>query len=472
MNRVLAFSLTAATLVAACGGSDDDKKPSSPPTADAGAPAIDPNALSGGLTTVFDATKDAYAQMAPTVKGDRTNDFTLGHAIFDENWVTAPATTEDQDGVGPRFNQRSCSACHSKDGRAAPYDSTHAQLNLLLRLSIPGTDEHNGPLGDPIYGTQLRPVAILGIPADGVPHAAYVEVPGTYGDGTAYSLQKPTYTIDGWGDGAPASGLMISARVGLFAIGLGLLEAIPETAILANVKSGNPDNVVGKPNHVWSPESNSTVLGRFGWKANVATVKQQTAGALQGDMGITSSLNPSETCTPTMTKCLAAPNGGTPEIDDDKLDALVFYMQTLAVPARRNLDDPNAQHGAQLFDQMGCSSCHTTTFQTDPNAKLPEVANQTIHPYTDLLLHDMGADLADNRPDYEASGSEWRTPPLWGIGLLQTVNGHTLLMHDARARNFAEAILWHGGEATAARERFRTAAAADRDALTTFLQSL
>ena len=363
--------------------------------------------------------------MSPTVKGDRAGGFTLGHAIFDENWVTAPATTDDQDGLGPRFNQRSCSACHSKDGRAPPFDRTGAQLGMLFRLSIPGADPHNGPLGDPNYGGHLRTSAILGSPADGVPHVAYTEGPRAYGDGTAYSLQKPAYTIDGWNDGNPSAGLMISARVGPFTIGLGLLEAIPESAILANVKSGDPDNVVGRPNHVWDPESNSTVLGRFGWKANVATVRQQTAGAFQGDMGITSSLNPSETCTPTMTACLAAQSGGAPEIDDSKLDAVVFYMRTLAVPARRSLDDEAAQHGAQLFDQFHCSSCHVATFQTGTDTDVPEVAGWTIHPYTDLLLHDMGTDLADNRADYEASGSEWRTPPLWGIGLLQTVNGHT-----------------------------------------------
>lgn len=431
---------------------------------------VDP--LSGGRTTVFDTTKDAYGNQAANLKDEHTDGFSLGHAIFSRNWVTAPATTEDMDGLGPRFNQRSCSACHSRDGRSPPFDKSGAQLGILFRLSIPGNDPHGGPLGDPTYGTQLRPNAILGIPADGVPHVTYEEVTDTYGDGTSFSLRVPHYTIDGWNFGAPAGDLMLSPRVAPFTIGLGLLEAVPEAAILANVRSGDPDGVVGRANHVFSAEKNAQTLGRFGWKANVPSVLEQTAGALDGDMGITSSFNPNETCTPPMKACLAAPNGGHPEIDDAKLAALTLYMRTLAVPARRDTANPTVRRGEKLFGSFGCAKCHTDTFETGAFPALPEVENQTIHPYTDLLLHDMGPKLADGRPDYEATGSEWRTPPLWGIGLLRTVNDHELLLHDGRARGMAEAILWHGGEATAAREKFRTASAEDRDALVVFLNSL
>ena len=346
---------------------------------------------------------------------------------------------------------------------------------MLFRLSIPGIDAHNGPAGDPIYGTQLRTHAIPGVPDDGVPHVTYAEQPGTYADGTAYSLRVPTNTIDAWGDGPPASGLMISPRVAPYTIGLGLLEAIAEADIVANVKTSDPDGVIGRANHVWSESTQSTMLGRFGWKANVATVLDQSAGAFQGDIGITSRLHPDENCTPSMTSCNAQPRGSTGtdhELTDDKLAAVDVYMRTLAVPARRTVDDPTVMRGAALFASFRCTSCHAVDFTTGDATDIPELAHQKIHPYTDLLLHDMGAGLADGRPDFEAGPTEWRTPPLWGIGLLKTVNGHEFLLHDGRARGLEEAILWHGGEATAARERFRTATADERNALVFFLHSL
>lgn len=428
--------------------------------------------FSGGATTVFDISKDAYGNQAANLQSQHTDGFSLGHALFNRNWVTAPATTDDIDGLGPRFNQRSCSGCHSRDGRSPPFDATGAQLGMLFRLSVPGQDPHGGPLGDVTYGGQLRTSAIVGIPSEGVPHVTYVELPGTYGDGTAYSLQNPTYSIDQWAFGAPASALMISPRVGSYTIGLGLLEAIPEADLVANVRANDPDGVKGRVNHVWDASSGTTAIGRFGWKANVPSVLVQTSGAFNGDIGITSSIVPVESCTPAMTACMATANGGTPEIDDARLAAVVLYMESLAVPARRATEDSTALHGESLFHGFGCASCHTTTFKTGAFKALPEVEHQTIHPYTDLLLHDMGPALADGRPDFEASGAEWRTPPLWGIGLLQTVNGHELLMHDARARGLAEAILWHDGEAKTARERFRTASASDRNALLVFLHSL
>jgi CxxC motif-containing protein (DUF1111 family) len=459
----LTRSLVVVVAVAALEACAEDAPPSS-------APSGDP--LSGGRTTVFDATKGAYGNMSPTVKGSRTDNFTLGHSLFTRNWVTAPATTEDLDGLGPVFNQRSCSSCHSRDGRAPPFDPRGEMLGMLLRISIPGTDPHGGPAGDPTYATQIRPNAILGIPAEATGHVAYEEVPGTYEDGTPYSLRRPSVTIDGWGYGAPTGQLLISPRVAPITIGLGLLEAIPESAILANVKANDPDGVVGHANHVWDQAHGAKALGRFGWKANVPSVRQQTAGAFVGDMGITSSLFPEETCTAPMTACKAAQNGGAPEISDAHLAAVVFYMETLAVPARRAVTDEAALRGEKLFHAFGSASCHADTFHTGAFPDVPEVENQTIHPYSDLLLHDMGPDLADGRPDYEANGSEWRTPPLWGLGLLETVNDHEFLLHDARARGVAEAILWHGGEGAAARERFRKASAADRDALVVFLHSL
>lgn len=427
---------------------------------------------SGGDTTVTDASQGAYANPAPNLTHAELDAFNLGHSIFKVNWVTAPATTADIDGLGPRFNQRSCSACHSLDGRSPPLDRNGYQLGLLFRLSLPGTDATGGPLGAPAYGTQLRTNALLGVPDDAVPHETYTEQPGTYGDGTPFSLQVPTYSVDGWSYGDPGADWMLSPRTAPSVIGLGLLEAIPEADVLANVRTGDPDGVKGKPNSVFDVVTGQNVLGRFGWKANVPGVRQQTVGALSGDMGITSSLLPDQNCTSVQTECQQAKSGGTPEISDERLAALVFYMQTLAVPARRDVADPTALRGEQLFHDIGCAKCHVSTFTTGAFPEVPAVEHQTIHPYTDLLLHDMGPGLADGRPDFDATGSEWRTPPLWGIGLLETVNGHQLLLHDGRARGLAEAILWHGGEAQAARERFRTATKEDRDALLAFLRSL
>jgi len=454
--------LSLTLLLVACGCSGGTVAPS----------AADPK--SGGAATTLDATPGAYGNSVERLDDAQDGLFSFGHSTFSENWVTAPATTSSLDGLGPLFNAKSCSTCHSKDGRSAPFAANGALLGMLFRLSIPGVSERGGPMPDPVYGDQLRPYGILGVPGDGTPHVHYEEISGAYGDGSPYSLQVPSYSIDGWNYGVPADGLMISPRVGPAVIGLGLLEAVPEEEILAHVTEPDADGVHGVPNKVWDAASQSKVIGRFGWKANQPTTLQQTAGAFVGDMGITSSLFPSGTCSPTMKACNEAPPGGDPDVEltDDRWQSVGFYMKSLAVPARRAVTDPVALHGEALFSSFGCSSCHLPTLHTGPMAASASLANQTIHPYTDLLLHDMGPDLADGRPDYDASGSQWRTSPLWGLGLLQTVNHHTFLLHDGRARGFAEAILWHGGEAATARERFRLADAADRDALVKFLESL
>ncbi|MEO7035178.1 MAG: di-heme oxidoredictase family protein [Polyangiaceae bacterium] len=457
----LAFSLL---VLSACSGAGTHKP----------AAVVPADLKSGGLATTLDATSDAYSNSISGLDDVLAGEFSYGHSVFSQSWVIAPATTSGMDGLGPIFNARACSTCHSKDGRSAPFTATGTLLGMLFRLSIPGKAANGGPNPDPVYGDQLRPFGILSVPGDGTPHVTYVETPGTYGDGTAFSLQTPTYTIDGWNYGDPADGLMISPRTGPSVIGLGLLEAVPEDEILANVHPPDADGVAGVPNHVWDAVNHVTALGRFGWKANQPTTSQQVAGAFSGDIGITSSLFPKGTCTPTMTACLSAAPGGDPdfELTDDRWQSVGFYMKALAVPARRDLSDPDALRGEQLFSNFGCASCHVTTLHTGASAAADVLANQTFHPYTDLLLHDMGPDLADGRPDFEASGSQWRTTPLWGIGLIETVNHHSFLLHDGRARGIAEAVLWHGGEAATARENFRMAAQSDRDALLKFLSSL
>jgi len=330
------------------------------------------------------------------------------------------------------------------------------------------------PAPDPSYGGQLNPDAILGVPPEGRATVTYTEIPGTYGDGEAFSLRAPTYELTDLAFGPLDPSVQISPRAAPFLVGLGLLAAIDEADILARADpdDGDGDGISGRPNWVWDLREQRTVLGRFGWKANQPTLEQQIAGAFLGDIGLTSPLFPDQNCTAVQTECLEAPDGGDPEVDQLKIDEVTFYTRYLAVPARRDVDDPIVQRGEALFTAVGCAACHTPALTTGTVEDAPALSQQRIHPYTDLLVHDLGDALADGRPDFTASGHEWRTAPLWGLGLIQTVNRHMLLLHDGRARGVAEAILWHGGEAGAARESFRTLSAADRAALVRFLESL
>lgn len=484
MNHRLASTAAAllcAVVVAACGddGGGGAAVPATPsatavPTATATPAVILGDALSGGAGTVFDATISAFGQPSRNLPlSDRTR-FFVGNSLFNRDWVTAPSSTEGSDGLGPIFNARSCSSCHFRDGRGRPpIPPEDDSVGLLFRLSIPGVADDGGPLPDPIYGGQLNQAAILRVAGEGRMRVTYEEQPGTYADGEPYSLRRPAYELADPAYGDPDPALMVSPRTAPFLIGLGLLEVVDESTILAaaDPDDADGDGISGRANMVWDVRRGTTALGRFGWKANVPTLEQQNAGAFVGDIGITSPLFPEPNCTAVEIDCLTAPNGGDPEVDQTKLDAVTFYSRHLAVPARRDLLDADVQRGELLFADVGCAACHTTTMMTG-DALEPSLAGQRIHPYTDLLLHDMGEDLADDRPDFLADGREWRTPPLWGLGLIETVNRHTLLLHDGRARGAAEAILWHGGEAEAARERFRELPSEDRAALLRFLESL
>ena len=275
--------------------------------------------------------------------------------------------------------------------------------------------------------------------------------------------------------------ILTSPRIAPQVIGVGLLEAIPESEILANAKAqaAMPGPIKGQPNRVWDAYAQREMMGRFGWKANVATLAHQTAGAFHGDIGITSTKFPNETCTPAQKDCLKAPNGSSdagPEIEDRLLDEVIFYQAVLAPPARRNAKDPQVLRGQQLFHEAQCAVCHRPSYTTAegpfPRLTSRALAGQTIWPYTDLLLHDMGEALADGRPDFQANGRQWKTPPLWGIGLLKDVNGHTRLLHDGRANGVLEAVLWHGGEAEASKQKVLKFSDADRQALVKFVESL
>jgi CxxC motif-containing protein (DUF1111 family) len=463
----LAISLTAASLLAlrveASEESPRDRLLASPVSANL-----------GGDTTRPLVAQNAFSFQAPNAPRKHQRDFSFGNRLFNTNWVEAPASVKAFDGLGPLFNRVSCAGCHTKDGRGRPPESgTGPMDSMLVRLSIPGVNAHGGPRPVPGYGDQLSERGNPGVPPEGLAAISYQDVPGEYGDGEAYVLRRPQLRIEQPGYGLLPADVMMSPRVAPHMIGLGLLEAVPEAtlAALADPDDRDADGISGKLNRVWDSATGKMAAGRFGWKAGQPTLMNQNAGAAIGDIGLTSVLHGQENCDAAQAACAAAITGGAPELDPSFLAKLTLYTQSLAVPAQRDADSADVTHGAELFRAIGCASCHLPTLQTGA-AELPEVARQTFHPFTDLLLHDMGDGLADNRPEFEASGREWRTPPLWGLGLVPHVNGHDLLLHDGRARGFAEAILWHGGEAESAREAFRTLPGADRDALVRFLRSL
>lgn len=448
----------------------------------------DADALPGGNTTVYSNGRNAFSLPAANLNDAERTRFAVGNSFFKRNWVQAPASTTARDGLGPHFLARSCGGCHMQDGRAQPPDfhnplTPQPFAGLLIRLSVPGTDTHGGPKHEPVYGDQFNTMGINGVKGEGQLKISYETVHGHYADGTAYTLEKPIYHFEELGYGPMAADFMFSPRIAPQVIGLGLLEAIPESEILANAaaQAATAGPIKGQANYVWDAYGQRMMLGRFGWKANVASLAHQTAAAFHGDIGITSKHFPQQTCTAAQADCLAAPNGNAPgkdgvEIEDYVLDDVIFYQATLAPPARRNPKDEQVLRGQALFHAAQCAQCHRPSYQTGealfPSLSSQALSNQTITPYTDLLLHDMGEALADGRPDFAANGRQWRTPPLWGIGLLPAVNKHHRLLHDGRARGVAEAILWHGGEAEQAKEHFRHLSAQDREALVKFVESL
>jgi CxxC motif-containing protein (DUF1111 family) len=327
---------------------------------------------------------------------------------------------------------------------------------------------------DQNYGRQFNHLSVLGVEPEGEVRVTYKEITGEYPDGTTYTLREPVYEFKNLNYGEFPDDIMISPRIAQHLVGLGLLEAVDEETLksLEDTDDTDSDGISGKINYVYDFEADTTIVGRFGWKANQPTVRQQTALAFREDIGITSELFPDELCAESQTECKEARSGGEPELTGDILDRVTLYTETIAVPARRNWDDPDVLKGKRAFHNVGCASCHVPKLKTGEHPEHPEFSNQTVYPYTDLLLHDMGEGLADNAIDAEATGTEWRTPPLWGIGLVETVSGHTYFLHDGRARNLEEAILWHGGEAEQSKQQFKELRKEERDNLIKFLNSL
>lgn len=437
---------------------------------------------SGGDTSVKKDGANAYSLPSGNLPMTKRLDFSVGNSFFRNPWVQAPASTDARDGLGPLFNTNGCQNCHIKDGRGHPPEAndTHA-VSMLVRLSIPAmTPEQkkayikDGVIPEPTYGGQLQDFALQDQTPEGQIKITYTDAPVKFTDGTEVVLRKPKLEITDLGYGDMHPDTQFSARVAPPMIGLGLLESIPDATLeaWADEQDKNADGISGKTNRVWDVQKNDFAIGRFGWKAGQPTLMQQNAAAFNGDVGLTSRLFPNENCTSRQSLCADLPNGGQPEVSDKILNFVEFYSQHLAVPIRRNVNDEQVVLGQKLFASAGCESCHKTNVKTAKREGLPALSEQTIHPYTDMLLHDMGEGLADHRPEYLASGTEWRTPPLWGIGYTQEVNGHTYFLHDGRARNLMEAVLWHGGEAEAAKSKVLTFNQKERDALIAFLNSL
>ena len=444
----------------------------------------------GAATTKKTINRDIFSQSSANLTFEQERDFKLGNALFRKLWVSSPSSTQASDGLGPLYNARSCQACHLKDGRGHPPRAGEGASSMFLRLArAPETAEERAAvedylilnMPDPVYGEQLQEFAVPGLKAEGHLRIAYEEVPVTLSGGEVASLRKPSYSVDELGYGPLDKVTTLSPRVAPPMIGLGLIEAIEPADILANADpdDADGDGISGRPQLRRFESGAAPVLGRFGWKAQNTTIRMQSAHAFAGDIGISTPDVPKShgDCTTVETDCLAMPVGvqkrlGDTEAPDPVLDLVTFYSQNLAVPARRDVADPQVLRGKALFYDPCCPARPTPKFVTSRDAEISPHAFQLIWPYSDFLLHDMGEGLADGQQVGVASGTEWRTAPLWGIGLTETVNGHTFFLHDGRARNLTEAILWHGGEAQRARDAFAALEKADREALIHFLESL
>ena len=410
---------------------------------------------------------NAFLRPAENLSSEDLLRFYGGNSFFNDNWVEAPASTANRDGLGPHFNARSCSGCHFRDGRAAPPEEGDSSfLGLRFRIST----QTGGP--DPTYGGQLQDGALPGLTPEVRLSVAYRTVEGTVGDGMPYELIAPEYTIEPL-QGPFSDGLQRSPRIAPHMVGLGLLEAIPLERLeaLADPDDTDGDGISGRLQWRDDARTGARMPGRFGWKGDAPTVEHQVAGAFRGDLGITSSLFPADDCTEAQTACRTQANGGEPELEERLLDRTVLYSQAVAVPVRRGHDDDDVRRGKRLFGAIGCDGCHVGRHVTGYHP-VSAMVDQVIWPYTDLLLHDMGPELADGRPLGEADGREWKTPPLWGLGLVPAVNGHSRYLHDGRARSLEEAVLWHGGEASASRDAYRELSADERSDVVRFLESL
>ncbi len=433
----------------------------------------------------------AYLQPMQGLSQDEMQQFRSGEIMFRTVWLVFPSMPVQNNwaymrpssgyawGLGPTFVANACVACHVQAGHAGTVDRRDGVVfQQLLRVSVPGEDEHGGPKPHPGYGRQIQPFDTISADRRHVRQGEadlYVDwhpVPVKLGDGTPVELRRPAIRVEGLAFGPLGKETLTSLRNARAIFGLGYLEAVSEQDILQLAAAQKAQGLNGRPNYVWDDVNQRMALGRFGWKASQPSVRQQIAAAFLNDMGVTSSLYPKQNCPGSQSDCRSAPPGDYVELFADEFDNITLWNLALDAPPPRDKDRPQVQRGAKLFEQAHCAQCHTPQMKTAAVAYFPALSNRVFNAYTDLLLHDMGEDLADGRPDFRAGGRDWRTAPLWGIGLSKQVNGNINLLHDGRARNVTEAILWHGGEASPSRKAFSQMNREDREALLAFVNSL
>lgn len=416
--------------------------------------------LGGGTTLPYqysDEPDNHFIQMPTNLSSINGQPFVLGRRVHhtdfgDGSHNEAPENPDFGElagMLGRNYINRSCVACHQRNGRALPPATGTPLRRYVVRVG----NEVGDP--DPFRGSVLQPLSTSGSGEDSISISSWTESDG---------LRSPNYSF------TPSSPVAYSARIAPQLVGMGLLESIAEEDIenLADPDDLDGDGISGRMRLVTDPESGQTRLGRFGWKASHASVRHQVAAALNTDIGVLTSVLPNPDCGVSQSDC----GVGGSELSDEHLEQLTAYVALLGVRARRNLEDPEALLGETLFDSAGCAACHVASMQTSPFHPHAELRGQTIHPYTDLLLHDMGPGLASNLVEGNATGAEWRTAPLWGIGLTAGVSGGEAYLHDGRARNLTEAILWHDGEAQAAKQAFAAMSVSDKAAIIAFLMSL
>jgi len=405
----------------------------------------------GGNATVAYDVEEPFMKISDSIDENEISSISQGRELFIARWQPAPGSRATLDGLGPLFNADACTACHVADGRIVPYnDDGTLDASFLFRIGNDSGATH------PEYGGQLQTRATTGLSEGSV---TWVQ---NDADGTIRFIATPDLASEGYA---------IGPRIAPHLLGMGLLDLVAEATILeyADPDDVNGDGISGRPH--WVTEEGERRIGRFGWKAINSTLRTQNAGAMHQDMGLTTPVNSSENCTEQQEICTTAGSSGSPEVSETSLMAVVHFMTALGVPERRIEDQAAFDEGARLFESIGCAACHRPTMVTGTSGKFASLSNQTIYPYTDLLLHDMGEGLSDGVVENNATASEWRTPPLWGIGIVEQKEGARFL-HDGRATTIKEAVQHHGGEAAAARNRFLQLDTVQTERLMQFLRGI
>ena len=440
--------------------------------------------LPGGETSNQVENKNSFSLSSRNLEEHMRINFLVGNALFERMWEDSSISKNiAKDGLGPFFSARSCESCHINDGRGhIPLTNKEDKISVVIQISqnIEQSNDYIKNIDDDTYGGQISEFAVKDVLKEADIIVDYKYSLEMYEDGRVVELRRPIIKIDNLNYGEFNESTTFSARIAQPMIGLGLIEHISDQSLLMNedIDDTNKDGVSGKANKVWDIQKEKLAIGRFGWKSAQPSVYQQTADAFYHDMGLSNKLysNPFN-CTSKQEECTKAISGNSEEYDDlevssDQLDLVTFYSSQLGVPVRRSINAENVKKGKEIFFALNCNSCHVESFTTGDSGSHVNLNNQIIYPYSDFLLHDMGESLSDGVSEFLAQGSEWRTPPLWGIGLTNIVSDEYGYLHDGRARTIEEAILWHGGEAKEIIQNYKKLKKIEVNQLLSFINSL